>query len=84
MRGATLLESRFHRVRFENVNLARTRLTSVGMSFVQVMGTRFEGAVLSDVTFTGARISDRGAGVGRPIATAGDLPGASLLNVRFE
>jgi hypothetical protein len=24
------------------------------------------------------------AGVGRPIATAGDLPGASLLNVRFE
>jgi hypothetical protein len=54
------------------------------MSHAEFIGTSFETVVLNNVTFTGARISDRGAGVGRPIATAGDLPGASLLNVRFE
>ena len=84
MRGATVLESRFRGVQFVNVKLAGARLTTIHMTLVQLIGTDFEGAVLRDVTFAHVGLFERGASVGRSLATTRDLPGARLINVRFE
>jgi uncharacterized protein YjbI with pentapeptide repeats len=80
MRGASIVESRFRGVDFVNINLSGARLTTVYMEGGTLSGSRLDGAVLRDVTFSRMGV----ARFDRFLANPRDLPGARLTNVRFQ
>lgn len=80
MRGASIVESRFRGIDFVNINLGGARLTTVYMEGGTLSGSRLDGAVLRDVTFSRMGV----ARFDRFLANPRDLPGARLTNVRFQ